>query len=80
MIKVLVKAKEVRTVLAQAGLTEAEEVTVRTVYTRKHALTSYQSLISTKVSRSMKAHQVVEAIQQMEAQAVVLSGFQQPAL
>ena len=39
MMKVLVKAREVRTVLAQAELTEAEEVTVRTVYMRKHALT-----------------------------------------
>jgi hypothetical protein len=39
LIKVLVKARQVSIVLAQAERTEAEGVTVQTVYTRKPALT-----------------------------------------
>ena len=79
LIKVLVKARQVSIVLAQAERTEAEAVTVQTVYTRKPALTSYQSLISMKVWQSMRGHRAAAATLQMEALAVVSFGFQQPA-
>lgn len=79
LIKVLVKARQVSIVLAQADRMEAEGVTVQTVYSRKPALTSYQSLISMEMLQSMRGHPAAAATPRMEAPAVVSFGFQQPA-